>query len=372
MDLARWKVKNLEKKDVYALEWQINQVYNDKQKAPEWLNKITWTFWLRDANYFPEFRDTSSTIKFFLDKIDLKVDGIIYINQNVILDLIESVWWVYSETFQKEITKENFSLIVSTLVEAEVFRDWALWTPKQALFSFSEELFKKLNSEKKYYKYLKIILEHIETRDIVFYSFNPKENSFLWKMWVNWELNFKETFDFNFPVYTSIWWNKSDRYIDYRYEKTVKKIENSCDFLVNLKIFNTHSFTAENEQKVLDILKWYENPKKNITDIVNIQWKWENKSYLRVMVPKEAEIILEESQEQSIFEKYKTINFYTNTKPWETSNYNLKYRLKNEKCKDYSYKFFKQPWIRDYNILFDIFWKKSDFNNIKTDFIYKK
>lgn len=373
LDLERWKVTNIEKKDVYAMEWSINQVYKakDKQKAPEWLNKITWTFWLRDANYFPEIKDSSAKIKYFLDKIDIKIDWVIFINQNLILDLIESIWWIYSKTFWTEITKENFSLVVSTLVEAEVFRQGTLWTPKQALFLFAEELFERLNTEKKYYDYLKIVLNHIKNRDLVFYSFSPVENSFLWKMWLNWEINFRETLDFNYPVYTSIWWNKSDRYIDYRYEKTTKKVKDSCDFETNLKIFNTHTYSSENERYVNQILDKYDKLGKKLEDIINIQWKWDNKSYLRVLLPKEADVKILKWQKVYDYENYKIVELYTETKAWQTKSYDVNYILKNNSCKKYSYKFFKQAWIKDYQILFNVLGKETWYNEIKTDFIYK-
>ena len=361
LDLRRWKVEKIETKDVYAMEWQINQVFKDKEKAPTWLDQITKTFW---------FKDSAQKIKFFLDKIDLKVDWVIFINQNIILDLISSIGWVYSETFWTEVTAENFSTIVSTLVEAEVFKEGSLGSPKQALFLFSEELYKQLNLEKKYYDYLKIIIEHVKNRDLVIYSFNPVENSFLWKIWLNWELNFKETFDFNYPVYTSIWWNKSDRFMQYRYDKTVSKIKDSCDFNIKLKIFNTHSYTSENEQNVRNILSKYNNLGKNIEDIINIQWRWDNRSFLRILLPKNAEVKLLDWQNLIESEKYKTLELYTRTKAWETTDYEINYILKNKDCKDYSYKFFKQPWIKDYQILFNVFWKQNEYNNIKTDFIY--
>ena len=369
IDLDRWKITKVDKKDVYALEWQLNQVYKDKEKAPEWLNKITWTFWLRDANYFPEIKDSAAKIKFFLDKIDLKIDWIVFINQNMILDLLDSIEWIYSKTLWAQITKENFSMIVSTLVEAEVFKEWTLWTPKQALFLFAEELYERLNWEKKYYDYLKIILNHIENRDIVFYSFDPVENSLLWKLWLNWEINFRETLDFNYPIYSSIWWNKSDRYMDYRYEKTVKKAEWTCKYSTNLKIFNTHTFSPQNEIIVEQILDKYEKLWKKREDIINIQWKGDNKSYLRILLPKEAKVSLWEWQKVTEYEKYKILEFYTETKAWQTTSYDVNYSL--ETCKNYSYKFFKQPWIKNYQILFDILWKQSEYNDIKTDFIYK-
>ena len=309
IDLDRWKITKVDKKDVYALEWQLNQVYKDKEKAPEWLNKITWTFWLRDANYFPEIKDSAAKIKFFFDKIDLKIDWIVFINQNMILDLLDSIEWIYSKTLWAQITKDNFSMIVSTLVEAEVFKEWTLWTPKQALFLFAEELYQRLNWEKKYYDYLKIILNHIENRDIVFYSFDPVENSLLWKLWLNWEINFRETLDFNYPIYSSIWWNKSDRYMDYRYEKTVKKAEWTCKYSTNLKIFNTHTFSPQNEIIVEQILDKYEKLWKKREDIINIQWKGDNKSYLRILLPKEAKVSLWEWQKVTEYEKYKILEF---------------------------------------------------------------
>ena len=48
--LNNWKVTDFIKDDVYAYEWEINKIYTDKNPSPEWLNKITETFWLRDAN----------------------------------------------------------------------------------------------------------------------------------------------------------------------------------------------------------------------------------------------------------------------------------------------------------------------------------
>jgi|GEM_PF-3004691 hypothetical protein len=59
--------------------------------------------------------------------------------------------------------------------------------------------------------------------------------------------------------------------MQYRYDKIVSKIKDSCDFDVKLKIFNTHSYTSENEQNVRNILSKYNNLGKNIEDIINIQ-----------------------------------------------------------------------------------------------------
>lgn len=368
--MSNWKVKNVENSDIYALEWLINKVYTDKEKAPEWLNKITWTFGLRDANYYPLFRDSSAKIKFFLDKIDYKVDWIVYINQNVILDLLDNVWWIDSKVLEKNITSENFSLVLSTLVEAKVFKVGTLWTPKQVLFDFTSEFKEKLLTKKDYYNYLKIILTHIKNRDIVFYSFDNEENSLLWKLWVNWEVNFNSTLDFNYPVYISVWWNKTDRYIDYRYDKTVSKIEWSCNYNTKLEIYKSHHFSKFEDAEVNSLLDSYWVKYKN--DILNIQWRWENKSYVRVLIPKNAIVNLQKNQKEYEFDTYKIVELYIDTEKLETSLNSISYVIDNSNCDKYTYKFFKQPGIKKYNINFDMFWENDKYNSIKSDFIYKK
>lgn len=368
--ITNWKVKNIENSDIYALEWLINKVYIDKEKAPEWLDKITWTFGLRDANYYPLFRDSSAKIKFFLDKIDYNVDGIIYINQNVILDLIDSIWWVDSKVLNQNITSENFSLILSTLVEAKVFKVGTLWTPKKVLFDFAWEFKKKLLDNKDYYSYLKIILNHIKNRDIVFYSFDNEENSLLWKLWINWEVNFNSTLDFNYPVYISVGWNKTDRYIEYRYDKTVSKVDNSCNYFTKLDIYKSHHFSKFEDEKVNKLLDSYWVKNKN--DILNIQWRWQNRSYVRVLLPKNSIINTEKNQKVYDFDTYKIVELYINTDKLETSLNSISYTINNPNCDKYTYKFFKQPGIKKYNINFDMFGIRDKYNSIKSDFIYKK
>lgn len=371
LTLSNWRIVNIESSDIYALEWLINKTYINKETAPEWLNKITKTFGLRDANYYPEFKDSSKKIKEFLDMIEnYHVDWLIYINQNIILDLLQKIWWVESQILEETITADNFSLVLSTLVEAKVYKEWTLWTPKQILFDFGNEMYSKLLAEKKYYDYANILLKSFLNRDIVFYSFNAPENSLLWKLWINWETNFNERLDFNYPVYTSIGWNKTDRYIEYRYDKLVARDPNSCDYFTTLEIYKSQLFSKFEDEKVNALLDkhWITNK----TDILNIQWRGDNKSYVRVLLPRYA--IVEPKQNQMVFEfnNYKIVELYITTQKLETSKNVIEYTIPNPNCADYSYKFFKQPWIKKYNINFDVMWEKDKFTWIESDFIYKR
>lgn len=367
---SNWKIKNIEKTDVYAMKWLLDKNYKNKEKTPKWLDKVTEYFWIQDANYYPEFKESSKKIKYFLNKIPKKIDGVIYMNQNIVLDLLKAVGWVKFDTIWETINEKNFSLIISTLVEAEVYKVWTLWTPKEILFQFADKLYNKLMFEKKYYDYLEIILKNIKSRDLVFYSFNPKENSFLWKIWVNWEMNFWETLDFNYPVFLSIWWNKTDRYMKYTYSKSTENINSTCDFITKLDIKAENTFSPLLKEKILDLLKNYDNVWKDESDILNIQGLWENKSFLRILIPKNASVYPYWNQIVQETENYKIVEFYTNTKSSKTSNYSIKYRLKNPKCSDYNYKIYKQPGLKDYNLNLEIQWKIKNYENINTDFIY--
>ena len=365
--IEKWKVKNLKKDDIYAYEWEINKVFKDKNLAPKWLDKITKTFWLRDANYYVDFDKSSNNINFFLKKIDKKVDWIIYINQNTILDFLRLTWWIKFPELNETITEENFSLIISTLVEAQSFKVWTLSTPKQVLFDFANIFISKLKEDKDYFAYLDIILKNIKSRDLVIYSFNSNENNLLWKFWLNWKLNYSDTLDYSYPVYTSIWWNKSDRYIEIKYKKDI--IENvDCSIDTNLNIYRTHFFSKFEEKRVNDLLDKYPIKSKTRKDIINIQWRWVNKAFTRVILPKEA--IVKNKEWLNIY-KYKNstvVDFYINTRLLESTLYDISYRLPNKKCEPYSYKLYKQPWIRDYNIeikreeeLIKELWIENDF-----------
>ncbi len=368
INIKNWKVIDFAKEDVYSYEWDIDKVLINKELAPEWLNKITETFWFRDSNYYIDFEESSNSIKWFLDKIDRNIDWIVYINQNTILDFLKYTWWIKFDELWETITEENFSLIISTLVEAKVFKVWALWTPKQILFDFANVFLDLLKEKKDYYIYLDIIKKNIISRDLVLYSFKPEENNLLWKLWLNWKINYQDTLDFAYPVVTSVWSNKSDRYVELKYKKNIVK-NSDCSIDTNLDIYRTHLFSKIEEQKVIDLLNnhWVTKDKEKL---LNIQWKWDNKSYIRVLLPKSA--IVEEKEWMNIkkFDNFVMVDYYHNTRVLESTNFEIKYKLPNLKCTDYKFKLYKQSWIRNYDL------EINDSNNllkeiwIKGDYIY--
>ncbi|MDP2090859.1 MAG: DUF4012 domain-containing protein [Candidatus Gracilibacteria bacterium] len=367
LTLRSGKVIDLVKEDVYSYEWDINKVMTIKDPAPEGLNKITKTFGFRDSNYFVSFEDSSNSIKSFLDRINRDIDGIIYINQNTILDFLKYTGGVKFEQINETITEQNFSLIISTLVEAKVFKVGALGTPKQILFDFANVFFGILKEKKDYYAYIDIILKNIKSRDLVIYSFNPEENNLLWKLGLNGKINYMSTMDFAYPVYTSVGGNKSDRYIQLKYTKNI--IRNpDCSIDTNLNIIRSHEFSKEEEQKVNELLDNHSVTDK--VDVINIQGRGENKAYVRVLLPKEA--IIEQNEGMNIIqsETYQMVDYYHDTRLLEIKNFDIKYKIPNSKCENYKFKIYKQPGIRTYDL--EINDKDNTFReeDIEGDYVY--
>ena len=350
VSIFKWKVEKFEKKDVYAYEWEINKD-PFREAAPKWLNKITKTFGLRDANYFVEVERSSNKIKYFLKKAWEDIDWIIYLNQNFLLDFLDVLDWVQFDKINKHIDSENFSIVMSSLVEAKKFKLWAQWSPKQILFDFMEIFVEKLKKNWEYEKYLSVIFRNIENRDLMIYSFD--DNKFLSDMSLNWKINYKETIDFNYPIFTSISGNKSDRYIKRTYKKKYE-IGNNCDILTKFEINLEHTFTKEEKENVMNILKQFEIDKlPNHKNLLNIQWNGVNHSYVRVLIPRNSIINTKIHSVKTYKDKYyKQVDFYLKTPIWWKSHRYMEYIIKNPECKKYSYKIYKQPWIREYNVEF--------------------
>ncbi len=376
IEIFRWQVIKFENKDIYAIEWDLKDFASKswvafEEVSPKWLNKITPTFWLRDANYFPEIKESSLKIKSFLDKSPkYKIDWIVYINQNIIKDILKLTWPIYFDDLKKDINDENFSLIFSTLVEAKLTKTHTLSTPKQILFDFSKVFLDKLKKDKDYKKYLDLAFKSILKKDIIFYLFDEKNNDFLTSLWLEKKYYYNNYLDFNYPVFTSISWNKSDRYIKRDFVKNVN-IWNDCSINSTFTINQRHNFTLNDEVLVKTLL--YENNltnKVDVSNILDIQGRGLNKQFVRVLIPKDA--VVEDSLKYFVENKqnYKEVSFYLETFPSLNSNFSFNYSILNPSCKNYNYLLQKQPWISNYWLEFIKNWNLENSLYNETDFIY--
>jgi len=212
-------------------------------------------------------KDSSSAINFFMKEADIKIDGIIYINQNILLHLLEITGPVYFEPLDTEVTSENFSELMSLVVEAKTFKQGTLGTPKQVLFDFMEVFAQKLMSDAAYFSYLQSLVHDVKSRDVTMWSFNDTENTFLQDLGLGGIIDYDRSLDFIYPVYTSLSGNKSDRYIERSYSQNVEKLTETCDFLIKTEIKTSHNMTRFERERVEKYISEYDLTTPNLLKI---------------------------------------------------------------------------------------------------------
>lgn len=344
IDLYKWNVINIDKKDIYYYDWHLTPY---RETPPEWLNIISPNHWLRDANYQPIFTESIDKINFFYEKAwGWSIDNVIWINQWLIEDLLKKYWSVRLDEIGLEITYKNFSTVMSILVENKFAK---VISPKDILFKFSDKLEKKLISKKDYFGYFEILINNIISWDIVVWSRDKEIANYISLLWID-EKWLKDKWNWLYPVFTSIWWNKSDRYMSRDFRVISQDIWN-CQVVNNFSLNSKHWF---NENTRIEINKIFDDLK--ITDLqernrlIAIQWSTENRQFVRILVPKWS--IIKNTYWNNINiddsnPKYTFFKFYLNTPVWLSKKIEFDYSLKIPNCQPKPI-FYKQPGLNNY------------------------
>ena len=368
LEVFRGQIQLFQKKDVYAIEWDLKKSEYERLPAPKWLSELTDTFGLRDANYYINLKDSSNAIKFFTDRAGIKIDGIVYINQNILLRLLEITGPVYFPALGRDITSQNFSELMSLSVEAKSFKEGTLGTPKQVLFDFIEVFWKKLWEKWEYFDYLQSLLQDVESRDIMVWSFHKNQQKILKDFSLDGNIDYDATFDAVYPVYTSLSGNKSDRYMKRKYRQSVKTGEN-CSFDIKFEIQSTHDMGKKRRDAIEEIMAEYQ---LDTPDLLEIQWADTNRQFVRIILPENAQITPQESVEVVEYGSRKWVEFFLDTQLQETSFFTLNYSLPNPSCKPYTYMFYKQPGIVNYDMIFDYDSETFSYPDQVQDFFFEK
>lgn len=369
LEVFRWRVQLFQKKDVYAIEWDLKKAEYERLPAPKWIWELTDTFGLRDANYYVNLKDSSNTIKFFTDRAGIDLDGIVYINQNILLRLLDLSGPVYFEPLGIEITSDNFSEVMSLSVEAKTFKQGTLGTPKQVLFDFMEIFTQKLIDDGAYFDYLQALIHDVESRDIMMWSFNQQHNDLLSRLWVNGEIDYDSSLDFIYPVYTSLSWNKSDRYTRREYSMIVNRQEDSCDYDITAQIKSVHNMPKKRRDFVQDFI---ERESLDTPNLFEIQWAARNRQFVRIILPNAAIIQEQEGTEIVDYGSRKWIEFFLETPEQQAAYYDFSYTLENPECQQYDFTLYKQSWIPDFDVELQIDTQSFEYNSLKEDFYFKQ
>lgn len=235
------------------------------------------------------------------------------------------------------------------------------------LFDFIEQYQKDIQANNHYPEVTNVAIDSLLRREIWIYSFHEDENKLLSGLQLNYNIDYNSTLDFSYPVYTSISWNKSDRYIQREYSKQISLWDN-CSIDTNLEITLKHLLTKNKQNALIDLIDTYDIPNKETN--LQIQWFGDNHSFIRVLLPKDA--IIQDNNLITIIRHPSTteVNFFIKTQLLETRNFNIYYSLPNPDCQPYDFTLYKQPWIPEYNISISDPQNNSQKSWVNKDFYY--
>lgn len=336
-ELYKGQVQKFEKRDVYDYDWKL---YPYKETPPSGLEGYSGNFGIRDANYYPDFRESAKKIGFFVEKAGFdSIDTMIAINQGIIIDLLKKYGPVKMPSYGLTIDHTNFSRVISTLVEARVFPYKKLDTghtyqsPKEFLFRFMEVFAKQLGEKRDIFGYLRVFADHFQRHEILIASKDAETEQFLETLGTH-ETWMESQGNFLYPIFTSLSANKSDRYM----ERTlsVKTISLSgCNVHNVIKLNSDHAITTTEKLKTEKLLHDFgiDDPAEQ-ERLSFIEGNGVNKQYVRFLVPKDS--VLDpgvDFKTEPGAGNYTIFSTFHRTEPMKSSVLEFGYTTKVPNCK---------------------------------------
>jgi hypothetical protein len=279
------KITKMEAKDVYETDGQLPDVV----EPPAGIDQVAGRWFMRDANYSPDFPASAEKIMWFLEHSRMpSVDTVIALDQNVIEGILKLTGPVHLKNFPFQISADNFNELISFYIEAKLSETG---TPKQLLFDLVPALQDKLSGMKDFMGLSGILKSMTSERHIQVYSKDLKIEALAERFNVDGRMipPVPKT-DFLALVTTSIGGNKSDQYIktDVSHHTEVSRTGLLVDYLNITKNHTWSEADFAGWQKLVDI---YGTGKASLETLRFIEGKGENTDYLRVYVPEGSRLI---------------------------------------------------------------------------------
>lgn len=356
LDLNQGKLTNFDFHDVYELDDRFQTHYDIPVHE---LKKIVYEWRLRDSHISPDFVDSAKKAAWFLaEEGGGTVDGVIGINLSAAQAMLEVTGSLKTAALSKEVGAENFSTVVSTLVEAKVF---GKSSPKVFLKDLIAAFIEK-SKDKTIQKNLGLAaLLQARKKQILFYHSDPSVQSFLSAMDLDASIPALNTPDSNFlmPVFTNIGANKTDRYIKMSLTHNTQILkDNSIVGQITLK--RTHTFNKE----VLATLK-AQAAEFGFTawnkDLEGIMGNADNHTAIRLYIPENSRILetrgILRDEIQFFYDPLEDISYYfidQTLKPGESKEFTISYALpfNLSDSGEFNFTIYKQPGLKgiDYTL----------------------
>lgn len=172
------KFINFEVYDVYDADGQLKGFVSPPEAIRKYLNEPSW--FLRDANWDPDFPSSASKIEWFLQKeLGRSVDGVVAVDLSVAHTLVSALGSIYLPDFGKEINADNFYQETQNAAESNFFpgsdkkRNFLTAVTRAIMLQISEKGIENKTA------LLKNISSNLEARHIQMYIKEPKIKEFI-------------------------------------------------------------------------------------------------------------------------------------------------------------------------------------------------
>ena len=176
--------------DVYDADGQLKGHVEPPMPISKYLGEANW--FMRDANWDPDFVTSASRVMWFLQKeMDMEVDGVIALDTSVIRSLVAALGEVKVPDYDTTISVDNFYEVV----QYEVEKDFFPGSTRKANFlsALSQELLRLLAEEKiqKPQALATLLLESLQDKHFQIY-FTDAKNQKAWEpLGLSWKFDNK-------------------------------------------------------------------------------------------------------------------------------------------------------------------------------------
>jgi Protein of unknown function (DUF4012) len=279
VDVMDGAISKIETKDVYETDGNLV----DKVPPPPGIDQVTDRWYMRDANYSPDFPTSAEKIMWFLEHSrGPSVDAVIAIDQTVAEKLLDLTGPVQLKSFPFTIRADNFNELFSFHIESKL-SDTS--TPKQLLIDFVPILKEKLVSLQDFSRLGDALSGLVAGRHIQVYSQDPDIEALAEKLNLDGKMVAPSPkTDFLALVTTSIGGNKSDAFIKTTIDHHTA-VGQSGLVTDHLVITKNHTWTEQDFAPWQKLIDQYGTGKLDVNTLRFIQGEGDNMDYLRVYVP---------------------------------------------------------------------------------------
>ncbi len=269
MKISNGIINKLHISSIYDLDGQLQEVIN----PPRPMYAVNDRWFLRDSNWFADFPTTAKKITQFYEKEGGSTpDMVVALTPTIVTDLLEITGPVTVPNYKITLTSKNF--IELTQLETSVKYDKNLNKPKQFLADFFPLFLQKLSEMEggKTMQVLQVFHKNLRNKEILLYSNNENlQEKFKEFQWAGEIL--PNDRDYLSIVSSNLGGTKTDIHL-------IHEVNLNSEILQTGEVVNTLTFTRKNPL-----------PKKS---------GFENKSFIRFMVPEGSKLISAEGFSPSI------------------------------------------------------------------------